>query len=632
MADGQLGKGAGKRRLSAKEFLRQEKKRKKMNPARERENRENVVNDNISLGLLKKLGTSRVGSTRANTLSVASLASVDTSLGSSLRRSASAPLSRRNSSNSPDIAGGSSQHMFATFKPAKNNFEPESQDRSFQNNEDSMDAAENTVEDAKTVSQLDVLLRSITSFMPSAPGRAGGKSGSSIGDASLEWRDGDSIGLAEREAEDETAGAAKTLVPDAAYRPMGSCPVDYTLKQRVRFLSKAPFEWAKIASCVEASEAISAFHAPLPGEQVAPVVWGGMLRGNTGEKCSTSANFRKALMYAVHPAAELPPAFLGLRSALLKSEMLKKKATRNLSGSSLGNVDAKTSMKDALSNFFDSRQRDWEEAFSSLFGLFCRKKISHFYLNTSFTAMFVHHKQHKNGKGASIPRVVISPSTRGLRGALRKLSIPYTMPHDANNTDLQEETDDDVLRELKLLQDASEIAGSRQQTRMRRRTGKDVNGVNSTLYVTGEWAVQGVFDFLLNMRFSKMGIQPVELPVLLSGTPFKNSTTRSLEVTRNSTVRVEKGEFHALELSGPILPNVVPELVSLFRTTQKCKESATEKSKLEVDLHTKVETRSFNFNPGNVGSAGELGTGWIKKLYAKSGEAGTVCYYETQTE
>ena len=62
-------------------------------------------------------------------------------------------------------------------------------------------------------------------------------------------------------------------------------------------------------------------------------------------------------------------------------------------------------------------------------------------------------KSVKPNKGIA-PRlkVVISPSTRSLRNELRRQQITFSMPHDYNNIDDQEEMDLEVVEELKLLQ------------------------------------------------------------------------------------------------------------------------------------------------------------------------------------
>ena len=118
MAERQIG--TGKRRLSAKEFLRLEKKRHKMNPQRGLENRENCVNDNTNLGKLNAVQVNRFNSTGATGHSAAPVASVDSALGSSLRRSVSVPLSRHTFSDRLDGSSDSSKPLFATFKPSKN--------------------------------------------------------------------------------------------------------------------------------------------------------------------------------------------------------------------------------------------------------------------------------------------------------------------------------------------------------------------------------------------------------------------------------------------------------------------------------------------------------------------------------
>jgi hypothetical protein len=121
-------------------------------------------------------------------------------------------------------------------------------------------------------------------------------------------------------------------------------------------------------------------------------------------------------------------------------------------------------MAKTLSRYFQDRKNHWNNAFIGLYNQFARHEISYFYVhNSTYTILFKHEipppspsKQYKSNKTnkciASRLKVMISPSTRSLRNELRRQQITFSMPHDYNNIDDQEEMDLEVVEELKLLQ------------------------------------------------------------------------------------------------------------------------------------------------------------------------------------
>lgn len=370
-------------------------------------------------------------------------------------------------------------------------------------------------------------------------------------------------------------------IPESAYVPLAGCQVDFSLKRRVRFLCAGPlasFEWTKYAT----------------------------RRDKRGRE------FLQAIEYAVHPGKETPP---------LKTN---------------GGF-----VPDALREFFVTRQRDWEEAFSGLFSMYMDKTSEdevHFYLQCgSFTVLFA--QNGSTDDGVRDYRAIISPSSRSFRASLQKHDIPFAMPHVPGGAIDHLDEEVDVLQELKLLQETGETSGSRGQTRLRRRSSKDMSGAKSTLHVTGEWAVHGLFDFLLNVRFEKVGVHIFDLPTLLCSRPFKHATVRSLEIVRNAETFVGGKEYHALELEGPVLPLAVGALVRLFSTTQfpTSDEDADCQSTMDVDFHVVEETRSFNvpwLSDTDKALEAPLSGGYVESLKVKRRHAtkepseAVVCHQE----
>ena len=289
-------------------------------------------------------------------------------------------------------------------------------------------------------------------------------------------------------------------------------------------------------------------------------------------------------------------------------------------------------MANAIWTYFQDRKKDWNNAFIGLYHQFVKNDISYFYVHNSntYTILFKHEKilssdnESNDESKETLPKVIISPSTRSLRNELRRQEIKFHMPHDYNNIDDQEEMDLEVVEELKLLQkNVQETSGSRGQTRLIRKVSKNgsnnvIQGATSTIHVKGDWEVNGFFQFLLNVDLGKFiynsnsgGVNANDVPLLLSSKPFQNSTLKTLEILRCKHLqRNDQKMYYSLDLKGFIMPHMVPKLTSLFsfnsddrdadggggNTSNKKNRRHNDDPLLDVEYLVLENTRTFNFN------------------------------------
>ena len=247
-------------------------------------------------------------------------------------------------------------------------------------------------------------------------------------------------------------------------------PIDYSLKDRIRFVSKYSMDWAKYTNYSRYS---------VPNGTVGGhgkrqhFTWDKLLSTSTSE---TQKAFAEASKYYVYPAAEIPPAFLSLKTALNRANEVSKSRREGTGQNTKNNPMANT-----LLTYFQDRKNDWNNALIGLYHQFKSHKIHYFYVHSSSFTILFKHDQVQPGKHANSGetskdddcrrfKIVVSPSTRSLRNELRRLQINFYMPHDYNNVDDQEENDLEAFEELKMLEkNLQEANGSRGQTRFRRK-------------------------------------------------------------------------------------------------------------------------------------------------------------------
>uniref|UniRef100_A0A8D8B4X2 Protein downstream neighbor of son homolog n=1 Tax=Culex pipiens TaxID=7175 RepID=A0A8D8B4X2_CULPI len=262
--------------------------------------------------------------------------------------------------------------------------------------------------------------------------------------------------------------------------------------------------------------------------------------------------------------------------------------------------------------------KEWAVSFRNLFQLVRARQCPYFYVcANSFTVLF-----RAAGIGGRVEtHALLTPTSRGMRAALKQEDIEFTMPmkktaqvqdagggkqdlnrsgesgisvnngsfsnsseEQSTNTQLCDEDagseDDDDMEEEKWLEslgvEAEEIKkiNYNQAKKVQHRECDDDYSDQSTVLIEGV-ECQAFFNFLLNAKSTttKVGRLAGVPPTLLAPVSFVGATLRTL-TTRSSKIRMEGQDYHSTELQGVILPHVMPYLCGLL-TEMKDNFSAT---------------------------------------------------------
>ncbi|EDV41934.1 uncharacterized protein Dana_GF17717 [Drosophila ananassae] len=241
---------------------------------------------------------------------------------------------------------------------------------------------------------------------------------------------------------------------------------------------------------------------------------------------------------------------------------------------------------------------EWDYSFRGLFQLLRARQCPYFYLcANTFTVLF----RAAGVGGRAESHAMVTPSTRGMRQALRQEGIEFSMPlknetaggsgndnsfnEDTNSTSsvvqevaheeaaplVQEDEDDDEdwleslgvdERELRRIQ--SSHARKQQAAEMR----EDFSD-NSLLLIDGV-ECQGFFSYLLNAKsaISTVGRLAGVPPTLLSPVAFPKATMQHL-VPRSKKVRLDGVDYFSVDIKGVIMPTFLPSVVELFCETRQ---------------------------------------------------------------
>ncbi|KAG1680278.1 Protein downstream neighbor of son [Nymphon striatum] len=179
---------------------------------------------------------------------------------------------------------------------------------------------------------------------------------------------------------------------------------------------------------------------------------------------------------------------------------------------------------------------------------------------------------------------LLTPSTRGLRGVLRQEdcdgeSSMQSMEPDANQTDEENEEDEDdeavSWLETMGLETTTFPELNPNKIKIMKEKSKDVDHrPESLLYVEGV-EVQGLFNFLLNNKNSIPSTGPLAgvPPTLLAPIAFQGATLTPLQA-RQAYLKQDKNKYHAIQLSGPLMPHIMYSLCDLFKNSQDGQFSA----------------------------------------------------------
>ncbi|CAN7988572.1 unnamed protein product [Ixodes hexagonus] len=337
-------------------------------------------------------------------------------------------------------------------------------------------------------------------------------------------------------------------------------PLDWSLKTRVRFCSPSHFPWnGSLKTCEEAS-GTTGFVRGVHASQAASE--------SCGLDSSPQARFHQHCLVWMHP--HLP--WLRLFPRL---------------GGSKDLGTAPSLFGDPGSMARASLQADWCQSFRSLYQLVRARQCPFFYACApGFTVLF------RAAGVAGIPdlHALVTPTTRGLRQALKEEGIQYSMPLCINQEQMDETLDgasqspveakcevqaedqveDEPLTWLESLglSQANFPSLNPKKSQMEEESRED-RRPRSLVFVERENS-QALFNFLLNSRACVCPTGPLAgvPPTLLAPVAFHGASLRSLKV-RQGWVKQDKREMHMVEMSGPVLPSALQGLCTLFGNTQE---------------------------------------------------------------
>ncbi|XP_063812560.1 protein downstream neighbor of Son isoform X2 [Pseudophryne corroboree] len=380
----------------------------------------------------------------------------------------------------------------------------------------------------------------------------------------------------------EPAATIKIQAPEKPLtvleQPKGSLtyPADWSLKTRLLFTSSQPFSWTDHLKAQEEAQGLvlhcRAAPVSLPHSIPEP-------KQSTDLRCA----FQQALVYWLHPS--LPWLQLFPRIG----------ADRKLTGK-----NNPWSQDESLQQVLMS---EWALGFTSLYNLLRAKLCPYFYVCAyQFTVLF----RASGVAGCDVITAVMSPTTQGLREAMKNEGIEFSLPlvvNDASRkqksaestTQLDDRTQEIDREEAPLDSDEDESfswleeMGVEDQIkkpdaisiklRKERNEVKLDHRPESVVLVKGTNTFT-LLNFLINCKsiVAAAGAQAGLPPTLLSPNAFRGATMHTLKarsVNVKTLVRSEYKDQFSLEIMGPVMPHALHSLTLLLKSAQMGSFSGT---------------------------------------------------------
>ncbi|XP_029930649.1 protein downstream neighbor of son homolog [Myripristis murdjan] len=392
-------------------------------------------------------------------------------------------------------------------------------------------------------------------------------------------------------------------------------PADWSLKTRLLFTSPLPLSWAEQPKAQEEALGLSqhcrGHYSTLPHSVPDP-------RSCSELRCA----FQQSLVYWQHPSLPWMSLFPRIN------------AERNFAGKSTPWAQDPALQQSLMS--------EWSVSLSSLYSLLKARLCPYFYLcSYQFTVLF---RASGLGGSGSIT-ALLSPTTRGLREAMKAEGIEFSLPLVEERRKSREQQSPAVQRqdedgdEYSVLKDGDECQGDNE--REEDDYGDDEDGSLSWLKEMGVEdkikkpdslsiqlrkerhsvsldhkpesvvCVEGthtftLINFLINCKslVAGAGSQAGLPPTLLAPTSFKGATMHTLKA-RSVNAKTQVGssyqDISSLEITGPVLPSSLHAITTLLRPAQKGGFSAA--------LYTHAPTAVMNTHTTkqpSVGGSGDL--------------------------
>ncbi|XP_010884489.2 protein downstream neighbor of son homolog [Esox lucius] len=384
----------------------------------------------------------------------------------------------------------------------------------------------------------------------------------------------------------------------------GEYPADWSLKTRLLFTSQLPFSWAEQPKATEEAQGLiqncrgeySAIAPSIEDPRLCPEL-----------RCG----FQQCLQYWQHPSISWLSLFPRIG------------AERSFTGQ---NVPWAQDM--ALQQ---SLMREWSGSLSSLYSLLKARLCPYFYVcSYQFTALF----RASGLAGNSSITALLSPTTRGLREAMKADGIEYTLPllerkskdqglsgndksarkEESDSEASDEEDDDDDDGGLSWLMEMGVQDKIKKPDNISIQLHKERSSVcldhkpESVVCVSGTHTFT-LINFLINCKslVAGAGSQAGLPPTLLAPTAFKGATLHSLKarsVKVKTQVRTGFQDVCSLEVTGPIMPHSLHALTRLLRPAQRGGFSTvlyTHEPSAVLNTHTATEQAELAADLGGCG-------------------------------
>ncbi|XP_054249654.1 protein downstream neighbor of Son [Indicator indicator] len=388
--------------------------------------------------------------------------------------------------------------------------------------------------------------------------------------------------------------------PEVPSSPRHEFPADWSIKTRLLFMSSQPFTWTEHLKAQEEAQGFAqhcrATETNLPQSIQEPKL-------STELRCA----FQQSLVYWLHPSLPWLQMFPRIG------------ADRKLVGKA-----SPWSQDEALQQVLMS---EWSVSFTSLYNLLRAKLCPYFYVcSYQFTVLF----RAAGLAGSDVITAVISPTTRGLREAMRSEGIEFSLPlveesrtRKQKNSDVNLETEAaDGLEMSNSTEDGEEPAPSDDddeasfswleemgvQDKVKKpdaisiKLRKEKHEVHMDHKPESLALVKGtntftLLNFLINCKslVAVAGPQAGLPPTLLSPVAFRGGTMQTLKarsVNAKARVQLAYEDISSLEIIGPVMPHTLHSLTMLLKSAQSGVFSAV--------LYTHEPTAVFNTNPDNA--------------------------------
>jgi len=331
------------------------------------------------------------------------------------------------------------------------------------------------------------------------------------------------------------SGSNNTLPQDESLKPLSLLPMDWSLKNRATFTSPQSWLWGEHLSTVEAASSVT----------------GGVrcLNIADGAHCldtSASTQFHAACLYWQHPSLPGLPLYPRFGQTRVSKEPLR--------------------FSPEMNRFIFT---EWINSLQAVYQLVKARQCPFFYVcHSSFTCLF-----RAAGVGGSQQMMaLLTPTTSGIRAALRREDVEYTMPlknvkEDSDQTAGQDtvgkldEEPSDILETLGI--EANSLPGFTQTvTKNMTQTGVQLDGkADSLVYVEGV-ECQSLLNYLLNAKLNQdPGGVP---PTVLAPVAFPGAVLKSMKVKEHLlTGRGDGTKNHQIDVQGPIMPHTLHILTNL---------------------------------------------------------------------